>query len=343
MVNHSHVEKDGIELFGHMPILRLPSLPVPMSPTGQSRLAIPTGASFAFLDQFKPDIIHTHSPYGAGFEALRAAKRYNVPLIGTNHTPVEEFYPFAPESMRSYDAWYYNHCAYITAPYQALIDRMREKGFTKPGKALPNPVELTHFTPPTPEEKQEAKAVLNIPGEAILYCGRLAPEKRVDVALRGFREIAADFPTTTFVITGHGTARASLEALAKELGIAHQVRFTGFLTTGELITHYRASDIFTLLSTSDSQSVALMQAFASGIPAVGARARGLPDYIKPECGFLVAPGDYKACGAYLAKLLSDKELRTRMGVAGALFTQTLSPAHIASLWEEVYRGAQERP
>jgi len=54
-----------------MPIVRLPSLPMLISPTGQSRIAIPTGASFDFIKEFKPDVIHTQSPYGVGGRRLK--------------------------------------------------------------------------------------------------------------------------------------------------------------------------------------------------------------------------------------------------------------------------------
>ena len=99
-----HKQK-GSELIDGMPIVRLPSLPLPYSPTGQSHFAFPTGRAVKFLRQWKPDIIHTHSPYGCGFEAKKAARKLDVPLVGTNHTPVEEFYPFAPTLMRRFDAW----------------------------------------------------------------------------------------------------------------------------------------------------------------------------------------------------------------------------------------------
>ena len=80
--------------------------------------------------------------------------------------------------------------------------------------------------------------------------------------------------------------------IAKELGIEKNVRFTGFLDMPELAKYYRASDIFAIMSTAETQSLALMQAFASGLPAVGASAHGLKEYLKPECSYCA----YSRCG-----------------------------------------------
>lgn len=320
-----------------LPIKRLFSLPMPISPTGQSRIAIPAGESFSFLDTFKPDVIHTQSPYGAGWEAVRAARRYKLPLIGTNHTAIEDFFPLGTrEIMRRWDAWYYNHCAYVTAPYHALLEQMRTKGFRKPGRAVANPAELSAFTVANAAEKVEQKRAMGLTGPVVLYTGRLGTEKRVDVIIRAIALLKKDFPTITLIATGHGAAENSLKALAQKLGVAKQVRFTGLLSRATLPNAYKAADIFAMMSTSDSQSIALMQAYSSGLPAVCADARGLPDYTPKDCGFLVQPGDHKAAAEKMKTLLEDHALRERMGTAASLFSKIFSPEHIAEEWEKLY-------
>ncbi len=322
-----------------MHIVRLHSVHLPASPTGQSRFAFPTGASFKFLDSFKPEIIHTQSPYGAGFEALRAAKRYGVPLVGTNHTAIEDFFPFPPV-IRAYDAWYYNHCDFVTTPYAALLRRMGEKGFHKPGRAVANPAELQAFGPATPTERAEYKRSFGLMGPVVLYAGRLGVEKRVDVVVRALALLIKDFPTVTLVATGHGAAESGLKALAQKLGVGRHIKFTGFLPRAELPHIYKTADVFAMMSTSDSQSIALMQAYSSGVPAVCARARGLPDYTPKEAGFLVEPGDHKALAEKLKLLLNDSSLRGRMGGAAVEFAKKFSPGKIAAQWEELYASVQ---
>ena len=326
-----------------MPIVRLPSIPLPASPTGQSRLAFPTGASFKFLDSFKPEVIHTQSPYGVGWEALRAAKRYGVPLVGTNHTAIEDFFPAGMRgAIRAYDAWYYNHCDFVTAPYAALLRRMGEKGFRKPGRAVANPAELAAFTPATSAERAEHKRSFGLAGPVVLYAGRLGVEKRVDVVVRALALLVKDFPTITLVATGHGAAESRLQKLAQQLGVGRHVKFTGFLSRAALPHAYKTADVFAMMSPSDSQSIALMQAYSSGVPAVCARARGLPDYTPKEAGFLVEPGDYKALAEKIKLLLNDAGLRERMGTSAVEFAKKFSPGKIADEWERIYRQATPR-
>ncbi|MBI2004801.1 glycosyltransferase [Patescibacteria group bacterium] len=323
-----------------MPVFRLPSIPLLRSPTGQSRIALPTGRSFSFLHAFKPDILHTHSPYGAGLEALRAAKMLRVPLVGTNHTPVEEFYRFAPNIARRLDAWYYNHCALITTPYQGLVSRMQEKGFKRPGRAMPNPLELSLFYPARNEEEREhLRAEMGLSGPVVIYSGRLASEKRVDVLLHAIKLLVPKFPSLTLLVTGLGIEAHSLHTLAQELDIEGRVRFTGFVPQDELARYYRAADVFAIMSTADSQSLSLMQAYATGIPAVCADSRGLHDYTPSDCGFLVEPGNHHTLAGKLKLLLNDSALRERMGKAAATFVKTFSPEKIVTEWEKIYRDA----
>lgn len=324
-----------------MRFLRLPSLPTPLSPTGQSRFAFPWGSALAEVARFKPDLIHVQSPYGLGFAAKRMAKRLKVPLVGTNHTAIEDFFPL-PFLMRRYDAWYYNHCDYVTAPYQALIDRMREVGFSKAAHAVANPADLHAFTPASDAERWEHKKSFGVTGPVILYAGRLGIEKRVDVIIRALPSLVKEFRTLTFVATGHGAAERSLLALAQKLGVGKHVKFTGYLSREMLPHAYKAADCFAFMSTSDSQSIALMQAYASGIPAVCARARGLPDYTPRSAGILIEPGDHTSLAAALRLLLNDAGLRARMGAAAVEYSKRFAPSTIADEWERVYKDVLKK-
>lgn len=323
-------------------IVRVPSIKMPLSPTGQSRFAFSTGASFEFLDKFKPDIIHTNSPYGVGREAVHAAKRYNTPLIGTNHTAIEDFFPIGLQTiMRKWDAHYYNNCAFTSAPYQKLLERMGEMGFGGKGHAVSNPADLHEFAPPSAEERKEHREAFGVTGPVILYAGRLGTEKRVEVMVRATALLVKEFPDITFMATGHGAARPSLERLTQRLGIAKNVRFTGYLSRAALPHAYKAADMFGMTSTSDSQSLALMQAYSTGLPAVTARARGLPDYTPAEVGFLITPGSAEEFAEKAATLLRDEVLRKKMGTAATEYAQRFAPALIASQWEQIYMQALE--
>ena len=166
---------------------RMPSIRYPHSPTGQSRIALPFGRSMPRIKKFVPDIIHTHSPFSAGLEALIASRRTRAPLAGTNHTPISEFIKYSPLHSRRftkivlrYFSWYYNHCKFVTAPCQSLLTEMEENGFHRSNKPLSNPIDLEHFGPPKNEtEKQELKKRFGFSPHTVLYTGPCSRKKNI--------------------------------------------------------------------------------------------------------------------------------------------------------------------
>ena len=330
------------ELLRTLPIYRLPAITFPGSPTGQWRFVVPFGASLQHLRKFNPDIIHTQTPFGTGFEALLAAQVFGAPLIGTNHTPIEEFVHYVPllgNTLSSlagrYSAWYYNHCAYLTAPNKKLIDDMRRMNMVRPANSLANPILIESFKAPSAQEKCEIKKALGLSGLHLLYAGRLAEEKHVDVIIRALARLQLTV-SVTLIVTGHGKAENGLRALVNQLNLGERVKFTGFVSRKRLAKIYQAADVFVIMSTAESQSLALMQAFASGLPAVVARAQGLSEYTSAECGFMVEPGDERALAVCLEQLLADGSQRARMGAAGAKFVMQYDPEIIAEKWEQIY-------
>ena len=101
-------------------------------------------------------------------------------------------------------------------------------------------------------------------------------------------------------IAGHGSHEAKLRALAQALQIAPHVRFLGTLPQDRLARLLRLSDVFAIMSTSETQSMVLLQAMASGVPVVAADTRALPEFVSPANGVLVDPHD----PAHLAQALS---------------------------------------
>jgi 1,2-diacylglycerol 3-alpha-glucosyltransferase len=326
-----------------LPVKRLPAPPLPNSPTGQSRFEIPLGFALPAMFTFKPDIIHTQSPHGLGLEALFAARLLGVPLVGTEHTPVEEFAHYGGGELfgkvwLKWEIWYYNRCAFVTTPYQGLYDDMKRRGLDAPGRGQANPVPFAS-SPSTRDQIAAAKKELGVEGPMLLCSGRLAPEKKVDVILRAVAIAVKEFPTLELLITGHGSAEPALKKLVAELQIEKNVRFLGFVDSSLLPALYRAADAYVLMSTAETQSLSLMQAYASGTPALAARARGLIDYTPDGAGFLIEPGNAQELAEKITILLKDEGLRERMGLAGSAFVAKFASPTIAKDWEDIYQKA----
>jgi rhamnosyl/mannosyltransferase len=148
----------------------------------------------------------------------------------------------------------------------------------------------------------------------ILFVGRLVGYKGVDVLLRALPGLDADT-----VIVGDGPLRASLESMARELGVAGRVRFLGEVDNGELLARYRACDIFVLPSVTRQETFGMVQleAMLFGRPVVSTDlGTGVPWVNQHErTGLVVKPGDVSELRQALTRLIGDVDLRQRLGAA----------------------------
>lgn len=338
-----------IDLGPNVMIRRLLSLPAPSS-TRQSRLLLPIGWRWPEMARFRPDVVHTHTFLGAGWEALRTAHRLRVPLIGTNHWAVGEFGAYLPVPTKLFTyasigavTWYYNHCHVVTGPSRSVLDEMQAFGLRRPHFVVSNPIDTSLFCPAPSGSRKHLKKAFSFSEATILYAGRLAVENNIDVLVHALALLRHEIPNAMLVLAGHGTARQGLEALVRELGVASGVRFLGTLSPAALADAYRGADVFATASTSETQGMALLQAMSSGLPTVGARRRALTEYIPRDVGFLAEPGAPDDFADKLAVLLRQPALRDEMGERAMRFAQRFALTEVVSTWEEIYDSITEAP
>ena len=112
--------------------------------------------------------------------------------------------------------------------------------------------------------RRDIRKKLGLEGKTmVLNINRLDVRKRIDLAIRAFKELLAEFPDAYFVIGGRGPEREGLERLAAELGIGGRVRFIGFVPEDELYDHFLACDVFIHLDWADFD-LAVLEGLALG-------------------------------------------------------------------------------
>jgi len=333
---------EEIQLGENVFIYRLRSLPFP-GPNKQSRAVTPIGINTLRIKKFNPDVIHTHLFFGAGLRAVAAAKILRIPLVGTSHTPIEEFIRYSPIKSEwlkrlsaRYVSWYYNRCDFVSAPSGSIIREMKNLGFRRTYKVISNPIDLKLFTPPGAGRKNALKKKFKFSQNTVLYTGRLAREKNIDVVIRAVAIVKKSLPDIDFAITGHGSARQKLESLAKNLGIEKEVKFLGTVHKKKFGEIYQAADLFAIASTAETQCISMMQGMAVGIPVVGVNWLGLGDYITDKNGIKVKVGDYKTMAKKILSLLQNPEKSKRLGQGGLKTVKNFSIPKIADQWEKVY-------
>ena len=140
----------------------------------------------------------------------------------------------------------------------------------------------------------------------LLYCGRLAPEKGVDLLLRAFARVHADFSGAVLRIAGEGDSRPSLEGLARSLGIAGAVRFLGWRTPQQV--EEELAGVWASVAPSlwaEPFGLVATEATVRGVPLIASSAGGLGDLVEPGVTGLRFPnGDENALADCLRAVLS---------------------------------------
>lgn len=175
---------------------------------------------------------------------------------------------------------------------------------------------------------------LDSPKFSVLFVGRLIPVKNLNVWMQVAATVAATNSAVQFDVVGDGPLRDELKALAEQLGIAERVRFRGFLSYDQLPPVYASSAAFLITSQSEGLPRVVMEASFHGVPVVGPRIAGVEDIVENgESGFLHDSGDIEGMAESVLRLLSDDELRRRMGRAGYESVKSrFSPGKLSREW-----------
>jgi glycosyltransferase involved in cell wall biosynthesis len=186
---------------------------------------------------------------------------------------------------------------------------------------IPHGVDTARFHPPSAEERRAARARFGLASDAcvVAYTGRLLRGKGLEDLMAAFAKMAADVPSAHLLIVGSGAGQAlsveeDLRAAVVREGLALRVTFTGRLD--DVSEALRASDVFAFPSIYEALGLSLIEAAATGLPAVGARTGGIVDVIEDGAsGWLVAPGDVADLAARLRALALDAGARAGLGAA----------------------------
>jgi glycosyltransferase involved in cell wall biosynthesis len=334
----------GIRFFG------LRSLEIPFY--RQTRFIIPFTSLFKkdarrILKTFKPDIVHIQSHFTLSRTVAGEAQKLGLPIVATNHFMPENltYYLHLPafithriNSAMWHDAVRVYKCANVVTAPSRTAATMLEPQLKKTVPIISNGIALGRFTSANPTA--EVRSKYSLPNKpTLIFVGRLDQEKNIDVVLRAV-SLALKKIDFQFVVAGHGHDQPSLHALAKELGIQNNVTFTGFVPDELLPNLYASAQCFVNACTAELQCIALMEAMATGLPAIGANAVALPELIHHnENGYLFTPGKSDELAEYIVKIFSDENRRKQMGQKSLEIIKNHDINVTVEKFEEFYRQA----
>lgn len=165
---------------------------------------------------------------------------------------------------------------------------------------------------------KESLAVVPERAKVVLSVGRLAEDKGQDKLILAFREICETFPDAHLVLVGQGPNQDELEDLVVWLRLRGRVHIVSDAGDAELACWYQRAVVFALISQSRTRfegfGLVFLEANYFSLAGIGAKTGGVPEAISHGySGLLVPPGDTTAIAETLRQLLSDEELRTRLG------------------------------
>jgi len=302
-----------------------------------------TSRVMKLISEFKPDVVHITGPSDVGILGAVIADRMKIPLVGSWHTNLHQYAErralpllgFLPDKSRRRagkvirelsfraTARFYHIPRVLMAPNQELV-ALLEKAAGKPCFLMGRGVDTELFHP--------RKRTRSEGSFTVGYVGRITTEKNAGALVEIERALhAAGITDCRFLIVGQGSSESYLRSHLKNAS------FTGVLTGEDLARAYANMDVFAFPSRTDTFGNVVLEALASGVPAL-VTDEGGPQFIikNGETGYICATSE--AMAERLAVLKSSRETLVRMSRAARWYAEGTSWDNI---FEAVYRAYEE--
>ncbi|SDW14783.1 Glycosyltransferase involved in cell wall bisynthesis [Arthrobacter sp. cf158] len=296
------------------------------------------------FDKVQPDVVHIQSHYMIGEHVLYEAVKRGIRVVATNHFMPENLNPFLP-----FPQWFkgivgriswkdmgkvMGQADVVTTPTPLAAKAMHQHAFLRKVLPLSNGIDSAAY------ELQPGESIEPHSNPTVLFAGRLAEEKHVDVLI----DAVAKTPRALNVhleVVGGGEVRPALEAQVARLGLEDRVKFLGLASDEDLREAYIKADIFCMPGTAELQSLVTLEAMSASTPVLLANAMALPHLVRDgENGYLFTPNDSTELAARITQLVElPKDELEAMGKLSREMVEPHSINGTLQTFEDLYRGA----
>jgi glycosyltransferase involved in cell wall biosynthesis len=278
----------------------------------------------------EPDLVHAHWWFPNGLVGTWLSRMSHKPLVTTLHgtdVRLARSVAFSRPAFRHV----MHHSAVVTAVSKWLSDEAKEVVSAPTPLVAPMPVAVELFSPGGKRTR-----------DRILFVGRLNKQKGIEVLLHALSRL----PDTSIGldVIGDGDDRASLEELARALGLGDRVRWHGALPQPKLADFYRSAAALVVPSVGEGLGLVAVEAQLCETPVIAFDSGGLPDVVQHDrTGILVQAIDAAALAAALVSLFERDDRGAALGAAARLHAlATFAPESVARRYADVYRSAIAR-
>lgn len=329
---------------GQVIVHRLKSMKVPTHKT--LRFVLPFGLTRQIkkiLQEVQPIALHINSHIVIGRFAVRAAKQMNLKLVATNHvmpenllkyfllpkflykTAMKIFWADSGRILRKMDK--------VTTPTRRAANLLEQAAGVTDVLAISCGIEASRFANNTPTSNQNP---------IFLFLGRLDDEKRIHVLIQALAKLT-EFPKARVELVGDGGEREHLKQLAVKLGVQDRVSFLGHIKDADLPAAYERCTAFVMPSIAELQSIATMEAMASGRPVIAADAMALPHLVHDgDNGYLFPADDVNALADRMRRILvADEAELQRLSENSLHLIKSHDIQTTLTIFENLYQGLGE--
>ena len=301
---------------------KVPSVPIPLYP--DYRIGFYQTRNQRELDCFSPDFVHISTPDMVGKKFLKYARKRKIPVSSVFHTDFPSYLSyyrlgFAKEAVWSHLVRFYNACDIVLAPNECVRTKLAERGIGNI-EVWSRGVDKSLFDP-----ARRSEALRNswqASGKTVfVYTGRFVFYKDIEVVMNLYQRFMDEGlgDRVRFVMIGSGPEE---ELMKRRMPDAV---FTGYLTGKALPEAYASGDVFLFPSTTEAFCNVVLEALASGLPAVVSDSGGCMELVsRSRAGIVSRAGDidqfYNSC----LHLMQDEQELREMRARGLAFAENKS-------------------
>jgi 1,2-diacylglycerol 3-alpha-glucosyltransferase len=274
-VNDSSVKYDYDE---ETRVLRVPGIPIGIYDYRLGRV-YPV-AMVTTMSKWKLDVIHSHTEYGIGTFARLFAKQFNIPLVHTYHTLIDDYKYYVThghfDKATSLGVEYMtkiyceNTATELIVPTQKIYKLFKEKyNFEKNIHIIPTGIEVDRFFTENVNKKdvEALKKRLGLTKKdfVVIFVGRLAGEKNVEFLLHAQIDLIKTDPHLKLLIVGDGPDHDKYADYIKENKLDKNIILNGKAAWSDMPLYYHCANVFTTASTTETQGLTIIEAMAASV------------------------------------------------------------------------------
>lgn len=334
-------------------VYMLKSMPLVVAKQYKNRVAAFYSREIAKqIKELNLDIIHTQSEFSLGLFGKIISRKFDIPFIHTYHTMWEDYIHYIipikgtrniyPKRFaRTFSKNFVTKAECIITPSKKTEKYLKYKCKIKNKSiyVIPTGIDIEPLKKENinSEDLDNLKKSLNInkDDKVLLFLGRVAEEKSIDVILNSMPNVFASVPNAKLLIVGDGPSKLALEELAKKLNIDDKVIFTGVAPRSDVPKYYNIADVFVNASVTETQGLTFIEAMASSTPIVARYAPNLSEFIvSGENGILVK--HEKDFANTVISLLNNEQLMQKLAKNGFKTANKYSLKEFGDKLEYVY-------